>query len=120
VSALAERGAVAAQARLGNRLVSRMIRVVYGVRLHDIGSFRIKRCSLLETIGMRKMTYGWPVEMLVKAARTHCRFLELPIHYRHRSHGRSKEAGTPSGCIKTAYCMLRTTIHYTRTRRKHA
>lgn len=120
VSAMAERGAVPVQARLGNWLVSRMIRFFYGVRLHDIGSFRVVRCSLLETIGMREMTYGWPVEMLVKAARAHYRILELPIHYRHRSHGRSKVAGTLSGSIKTAYYMLSTTLRYTRTRRTHA
>src|SRR5205823_7227189 len=53
VSELAERGAVPAQARLGNWIVSRMIRLLYGVRLHDIGSFRVVRCSLLETIDMR-------------------------------------------------------------------
>ncbi len=77
VSAVAERGAVPAQARLGNRLLSRMNRRVYGVRLHDIGSFRVKRCSL-------------------------------------------KVAGRLRGCIKTAYCMLRTTVRYTGTRRTHA
>ena len=120
VSELAERGAVPAQARLGNWLVSRMIRLMYGVRLHDIGSFRVVRCSLLETIEMREMTYGWPVEMLVKAAQAHYRILELPIHYRHRSHGRSKVAGTMSGSIKAAYSMLSTTLRYTGARRTHA
>lgn len=120
VSELAERGAVPAQARLGNWLVSRMIRLLYGVRLHDIGSFRVVRCSLLETIDMREMTFGWPVEMLVKAARRHYRILELPIHYRHRSHGHSKVAGTISGSIKAAYYMLSTTLRYTGARRTHA
>ena len=120
VSDLAERRAVPAQARLGNWLVSRMIRLLYGVRLHDIGSFRVVRCSLLETIDMREMTYGWPVEMLVKAARAHYRILELPIHYRHRSHGRSKVAGTISGSIKAAYYMLSTTLRYTGVRSTHA
>ena len=119
VSELAERGAVPAQARLGNWLVSRMIRLMYGVRLHDIGSFRVVRCSLLETIDMREMTYGWPVEMLVKAAQAHYRILELPIHYRHRSHGRSKVAGTMRGSIKAAYYMLSTTLRYTVARRTH-
>ena len=119
VSELAERGAVPAQARLGNWLVSRMIRLLYGVRLHDIGSFRVVRCSLLETIDMREMTYGWPVEMLVKAAQAHYRILELPIHYRHRSHGRSKVAGTMRGSIKAAYYMLSTTLRYTVARRTH-
>jgi glycosyltransferase involved in cell wall biosynthesis len=120
VSELAERGAVPSQARLGNWLVSRMIRLLYGVRLHDIGSFRVIRCSILETIDMHEMTYGWPVEMLVKTARAHYRILELPIHYRHRSHGRSKVAGTISGSIKAAYYMLSTTLLYTGARRTHA
>ena len=120
VSKSAERGAVPAQARLGNWLVSRMIRLLYGVRLHDIGSFRVVRSSLLETIDMREMTFGWPVEMLVKAARADYRILELPIHYRHRSHGRSKVAGTISGSIKAAYYMLSTTLRYSGVRRTHA
>src|SRR5574340_824655 len=85
VSNRSERGAVAAQARLGNWLVSRMISAFYGVRLHDMGSFRVVRCSILEAIDMREMTFGWPVEMLVKAARARYRILELPIHYRKRS-----------------------------------
>jgi glycosyltransferase involved in cell wall biosynthesis len=120
VSDLAERRAVPAQARVGNWLVSRMIRLLYGVRLHDIGSFRVVRRSLLETIDMHEMTYGWPVEMLVKAARAHYCILELPIHYRYRSHGRSKVAGTISGSIKAAYYMLSTTLRYTAARRTHA
>ncbi len=120
VSELAERGAVPVQARLGNWLVSRMIRLLYGVRLHDIGSFRVVRRSILETIDMREMTFGWPVEMLVKVARAQYRILEVPIHYRHRSHGRSKVAGTISGSIKAAYYMLSTTLRYAGARRTHA
>jgi glycosyltransferase involved in cell wall biosynthesis len=120
VSELAEQGAVPAQARLGNWLVSRMIRLLYGVRLHDIGSFRVIRRSLLETIDMREMTFGWPVEMLVKAARADYRILELPIHYRHRSHGHSKVARTINGSIKAAYYMLSTTFRYAGARRTHA
>lgn len=112
VTRRAERGAVPLQARLGNWLVSRLIGVLYGVRLHDIGSFRAIRCSLLAALNMREMTFGWPVEMLVKAARAHYRIVEVPIHYRHRSHGRSKVAGTLTGSVKAAYWMLRTTLRY--------
>ncbi len=112
VSKRAERGAVPPQARLGNWLVSRMIYILYGMHLHDIGSFRALRCSMLDVLGMREMTFGWPVEMLVKAARAHYRIVELPIHYRRRSHGRSKVAGTITGSIKTAYYMLSTTLRY--------
>ena len=120
VSQRAERGAVPPQARLGNWLVSRMIRLFYGVQLHDIGSFRAVRCSLLDALEMREMTYGWPVEMLVKAARAHYRIVELPIHYRHRSYGRSKVSGTITGSVKAAYYMFSTTLRYAGARRIHA
>jgi hypothetical protein len=42
-----------------------MIRFLYGVRLHDIGSFRVIRCASLDALHMREMTFGWPVEMVV-------------------------------------------------------
>ncbi len=116
----ADRGAVPLQARLGNWLVSRMIHLLYGVRLRDIGSFRAIRCSMLDALDMSEMTFGWPVEMLVKAARAHYRIVELPIHYRRRSHGRSKVAGTIPGSIKTAYFMVSTTLRYARMRDMHA
>jgi len=112
VSAGSERGAIPPQARLGNWMTSRLVRLLYGVDLYDIGSFRVIPCSLLGALGMSEMTFGWPVEMLVKAARADYRIVELPIHYRHRSHGRSKVAGTLSGSIKAAYAMLHTTLYY--------
>src|SRR5437773_5269350 len=120
VSERAERGAVPPQARLGNWLVSRLIRLLYGVPLHDIGSFRAVRCSLLAALEMREMTYGWPVEMVVKVARAHYRIVEVPIHYRRRSHGRSKVAGTLTGSMKAAFYMVRTTVRYAGTMRTHA
>lgn len=119
VSNRSERGAIPPQARFGNWLVSRMIRILYGVRLSDIGSFRVIRCSALETLHMNEMTFGWPVEMLVKAARANYRIVELPIHYRQRSHGRSKVAGTIVGSAKAAYYMLRTTLRYSGARGTH-
>jgi glycosyltransferase involved in cell wall biosynthesis len=118
VSKRAERGAVPLQARLGNWLVSRIISILYGVQLHDLGSFRVIRCSMLDALQMGEKTFGWPVEMVVKAARAQYRIVELPIHYRHRSHGRSKVTGTLLGSIKTAYYMLRTTVRYARPRRR--
>ena len=120
ISSRSERGAIPPQARFGNWLVSRMIRILYGVRLSDIGSFRVIRCSSLEALHMSEMTFGWPVEMLVKAARAGYRIVELPIHYRQRSHGRSKVAGTLAGSIKAAYYMVRTTLRYAGARGTHA
>jgi len=120
VSSRSERGAVPPQARLGNWLVSRMIHILYGVRLSDIGSFRVIRCAALEKLHMSEMTFGWPVEMVVKSAKAGYRIVELPIHYRHRSHGRSKVAGTIVGSAKAAYYMLRTTLRYAGVKGKHA
>ena len=108
----AERNAITTQARLGNWLVSSIIRLLYGVRIHDIGSFRVIRTADVLALEMRELTYGWPVEMVVKAARAHYRILELPIHYRRRSHGRSKVAGTLAGSFKAAYFMLSVTFRY--------
>ena len=120
VSGRSEQGAIPPRARLGNWLVSRLIRMLYGVRLSDIGSFRVIWCSSLEALQMSEMTFGWPVEMLVKAARAGYRIVELPIHYRHRSHGHSKVAGTIAGSLKAAYYMLRTTLRYAGARGTHA
>jgi glycosyltransferase involved in cell wall biosynthesis len=107
-----EKGAIPPQARLGNWLVSHMISTLYRVHIHDIGSFRVIRRSALATLQMREMTFGWPVEMLVKAARARYQIVELPIHYRKRSHGHSKVAGTVVGSVKAAYYMLSTTLRY--------
>ncbi|HEY4388274.1 MAG TPA: hypothetical protein VGN34_27810, partial [Ktedonobacteraceae bacterium] len=114
----AERGAVPPQAQLGNWLVSHVISLRYGVSLHDVGSFRVVRTSLLEALQMREMTFGWPVEMLAKTARAGYRIVELPLHYRRRQYGHSKVAGTLSGSIRAAYLMLRTTARYIGRRRK--
>jgi glycosyltransferase involved in cell wall biosynthesis len=120
VSERSEAGAIPPQARLGNWLVSRMIQLLYRMQIHDVGSFRAIRCSTLQNLHMREMTFGWPVEMLVKAARARYRIIELPIHYRRRSHGRSKVAGTLVGSIKAAYYMLSTTLRYAGARSGHA
>jgi glycosyltransferase involved in cell wall biosynthesis len=112
ISSRAERGAVLPQARLGNWLVSCLLTMLYGLNIHDIGSFRVVQRTMLEALHMHEMTFGWPVEMLVKMARAHCRIVELPIHYRRRSHGRSKVAGTVVGSVKAAYYMVRTTLRY--------
>ncbi len=120
VSERSEAGAIPPQARLGNWLVSRMIQLLYSVQIHDIGSFRAVRCSTLQDLHMHEMTFGWPVEMLVKAARARYSITELPIHYRRRSHGQSKVAGTLVGSVKAAYYMLSTTLRYAGARSGHA
>lgn len=119
VSERAEAGAIPAQARLGNWLVIHLVNLMYNAHLHDIGSFRAIRCASLEALQMREMTFGWPVEMLIKAAKARYHIVEAPLHYRCRSHGRSKVAGTLVGSVKAAYCMLSTTFRYAGVRRTY-
>lgn len=116
VSAYAQSGSVPPQARFGNWLISWLVSRMYDVSLHDIGSFRAVRSSLLVSLNMQEMTFGWPVEMLVKAGRAQHPIIEVPLHYRCRSHGESKVAGTIWGSIRAAYSMLGTMARYARKR----
>jgi hypothetical protein len=83
-----------------------LLRLLYGVEITDIGSFRAIKAQTLFDLNMEQMTYGWPVEMVVKAARKGLRLQSVPIHYRKRI-GRSKVTGTLKGTIlATSYMFL--------------
>jgi glycosyltransferase involved in cell wall biosynthesis len=98
--------------QLGNRLAARLIRWLYSLPLTDLSPFRaIRRESLLE-LGMEEMTYGWPTEMIVKAARKRLRIVEVPVGYRPRAGGHSKISGTVRGTVLAAYYILRTIFRY--------
>jgi glycosyltransferase involved in cell wall biosynthesis len=110
-----EPGAMPPHAVFGNRLASRVLRALYGVRITDLGSFRaIGRQALLD-LGMQERTFGWPVEMVAKAARRGYRIIEVPVSYRRRI-GRSKVAGTVKGSILAAYYIFATALRYARWR----
>lgn len=112
VTRRAEAGSIPIQARLGNWIVSRLLNLLYRTTLYDIGSFRVIRRAALQKLQMREMTFGWPVEMLVKAARARYRIVEVSLHYRRRKAGRSKVAGTLVGSVRAAWSMLHTTFRY--------
>ena len=99
------------QARLGNWLIAWLMRSAYTVKITDIGSFKAIRKDLLVSLGMEQTTFGWPVEMLVKAARRAARIVEVPVSYRKRI-GISKVSGTFRGTILTAYYMLWIPLRY--------
>jgi len=105
-------GAMPPHQQFGNRLIARLMDRLYGLRLTDLGPFRVIRRDLLNTLDMREMTYGWPVEMIVKAACQGARIVELPVSYRPRSAGVSKVGGTVRGTILATYRILRTTFRY--------
>ena len=110
-----EPGAMPPHAVFGNRLASRVLRALYGVRITDLGSFRAIRRQTLLDLGMQERTFGWPVEMIAKAARRGHRIVEVPVSYRRRI-GRSKVAGTVKGSILAAYFIFATALRYARWR----
>jgi glycosyltransferase involved in cell wall biosynthesis len=89
-------------------MIGFLLRVLYGVRSTDMGPFRAIRHEALERLGMREETYGWPLEMQMRAARAGLRTLEVPVDYRRRAGGHSKIAGTVRGSILASARILAT------------
>ena len=85
-----------------------LTRMLYGVTYSDMCAFRAIRSEALEQLGMREMTYGWNLEMQMKAARAGLRILEVPIAHRRRIGGASKVSGTVLGTIKASLRILLT------------
>jgi hypothetical protein len=106
-----EKGALTSQQRFGNLLVIGLVRLLYGLTLTDIGPFRAIRAPVLRDLGMENKTYGWPVEMIVKAAKKGYRVVNVPVSCRKRI-GRSKVAGTLKGSLLAGYHLLSTTMRY--------
>lgn len=100
-----ERGALPLQSLIGNRVVPFLIRMLYGVPCTDLGPFRAIRFETLLALGMVDRTFGWTVEMQIKAARMGYRILEVPVRYRRRI-GSSKISGTLSGTIRATVRIL--------------
>lgn len=78
------------------------MRLLYGVAYTDMCAYRAIRRDVLLALGMREMTYGWNIEMQMRAARAGLRVLEIPVPYRCRTGGSSKVAGTLRGSIRAA------------------
>jgi glycosyltransferase involved in cell wall biosynthesis len=108
----AEPGALLLHARFGNWLASRLMRTLYGLEVSDLGPFRAIRREVLEALELQEMTFGWPTEMMVKAAKRGFRVIEIPVDYRRRAGGKSKVSGTVRGTLLAAYYILGTTIKY--------
>lgn len=92
-----ERGALSVQQRFGNALATRLIGFFWGVRFTDLGPFRAIRASALERLAMDAPTFGWTVQMQIRAARMGLECREVPTDYRRRAAGRSKISGTARG-----------------------
>ncbi len=101
------RGALTPQQRFGNWLATRLIHYIYSVRFTDLGPFRAISWQKLQALDMQDKTFGWTVEMQVKAAKQGLRCLEVEVDYRPRI-GISKVSGTIYGSVMAGYKILTT------------
>lgn len=118
-----ERGSMNFHQVIAGYVIGFFLRLFYGVRSTDMGPFRAIRQSTLKALGLREETYGWPLEMQMKAARAGLRILEVPVDYRCRAGGQSKIAGTVFGSIKAAarilFTLARVAVQRERTLQEH-
>jgi glycosyltransferase involved in cell wall biosynthesis len=106
--------ALPAHQRFGNDLFTWLLRKRFGLKLTDLGPYRAIRRELLQAMQMQEYTYGWPLEMIIKAARWRKAIREIPVTYRPRLAGQSKVSGTLRGTILTAYRYSVVAIRYMR------
>lgn len=105
-------GALVRSQRIGNAIATHLMRLLYGVRVTDLGPTRAIRRDVLLRLGMSEMTYGWSAEMLVKATRAGYRVVEVPVDYHPRRSGRSKVSGTVRGSIWAGWSILSTILRH--------
>jgi len=87
-------------------LIGWLVRIFYGFRYTDMGAFRVIRRSALLEMNMTEMTYGWNLEMQIKAVKMKLRILEVPVAYRCRIGGESKVSGNLSASIQAAIRII--------------
>jgi glycosyltransferase involved in cell wall biosynthesis len=105
-----EVGSMNLQQIVSGRIAGWLISILYGARYTDMCPFRAIRREALEKLGMREHTYGWNLEMQMKAARAGLRILEVPVNYRRRTGGESKVSGTLRGTFVAGARIVATFI----------
>ncbi len=101
-----EPGAMTRFQRAGSLFAAAVLTVRYGTVTTDLGPFRAIRREPLGALGMRDRTYGWTLEMQVKAARAGLRVVEVPVSWRHRRGGQPKVTGTLRGTLGATRMIL--------------
>jgi glycosyltransferase involved in cell wall biosynthesis len=101
-----EKGAMTFPQKFGNWLAPALIRLFWKVHFTDLGPFRAIRFNDLLRLKMADKTFGWTVEMQVKAAKQQLRCVEVPANYRRRGGGKSKVSGTIRGTFLAGYKIL--------------
>ena len=101
-----EPGGMHVHQRLGNGLVSALVRWWYGAPIRDIPPFRAARRDVLHELALTEMTFGWPTEMVVKAACAGFPIAEVEVASRPRRGGESKVSGRLGPSLRAGACML--------------
>jgi glycosyltransferase involved in cell wall biosynthesis len=105
-----ELGSMNLQQILSGRIAGLIMRLLYGVRYTDMCPFRAIRRDALAKLDMREETYGWNLEMQMKAARSGLRVLEIPVNHRRRAGGESKVSGTVRGTFVAGARIVATLV----------
>jgi glycosyltransferase involved in cell wall biosynthesis len=105
------RGALPWHAAFGNRLAAILIRLLYGLKISDLGPFRAGRADVLRQLDLQENTYGWAVEIILKGTLRGFRIVEVPVSYYPRI-GKSKISGTLRGTIGAAWFILSLIVRY--------
>ena len=104
-------GALPWHQAFGNRLAASMIRLLYGLKISDLGPFRAGRADVLRALALEETTYGWAVEMILKGTLAGFRVVEVPVSYYPRI-GQSKISGTLKGTVGAAWFILSLIVRY--------
>lgn len=105
VDRLREEGSMTFPQIFGNWLATRLMRLFFGARFTDLGPFRAIKYEKLLALKMEDKTYGWTVEMQLKAIKQKLSYVEVPVNYRNRI-GVSKVSGTVKGAVMAGVKIL--------------
>ena len=108
-----EPGSMLASQIFAGHFVGLLLRLTLGVRYTDMGPFRAIRRLSLETLQMQELTYGWNLEMQIKAAKQQLRIVEIPVDYRNRIGGVSKVSGNLQASLKAAVRIVEVLLRVT-------
>ncbi len=106
-----EKGSMTIPQAFGNWLACWLMRILYGYRYHDLGPFRAIKFEKLLAMDMQDQTYGWTVEMQLKALKNKLKIEQVDVSYRKRI-GKSKISGTIKGTVLAGYKIITTIFKY--------
>ena len=106
-----DKGSMTIQQQFGNILATALIRLFYKTHYTDLGPFRAIKYASLVKLNMKDKTYGWTVEMQLKASKQKMKIIEVPVDYRKRI-GFSKISGTVKGTVMAGYKIISTIFRY--------